>query len=153
MTNYCYRKFRYNLTRVVCSAAQSKDGVVFKASANLKQKQLFARMWCSYAELITGTLYCVVLLSLNGIVFDLRCWCLWLPTFEGWPSNRGVTRLQVGEVPTFKQRSPFDSSFCRRELANQSMQASEAHVHSETWNLASHRLACKWQETRISLHN
>lgn len=94
MTNYCYRKFYSNLMRVVCSVTQSRDGAVFKAYANVKQNKLFALMWCSYAESIPGTLYCLVLLSLHGIVFGLRRWWLWLPTFEIWPSALGVTQQQ-----------------------------------------------------------
>jgi len=106
MTTYCHRIFCNNLMSFVCSVTQSKDGAVFKMCANPKQNQLFALMWHFYAELIPNTLYYIGLLSLNRIVFDLRCWWLWVPTFEGWPSNLGVRQHQVGEVQMFKHAAP-----------------------------------------------
>lgn len=152
MTNYCYRKFCNNLMRVVCSLAQSKDGAVFKVCANLKQNQLFALMRYLCAELITGTLYYIVLLSLNGIVSERRFWWLWLPTFEGWPSNLDVIQQQWEKC----QRS--SSSHCSATPpAGESSPARPRRLRRCKYiskrETPHHHLACKWHEMRISLCN
>lgn len=126
----------------ICSVAQSKDGPVFKAYANLKQNQLFAPTRYLCAELIAGTLYYIVLPSLNRIVFDLSFRWLWSPIFEGWPTNLDIIEQQWEKCQS-SSSSPCSTTLSAGESSPVRPRQLRRRKYIPKHKTLYHNLACK----------